>query len=168
MFLLEVLSPFLWLIGFIFRSIYKLFFSWWLNPTFEGRFRKWFAEDIKQGMPFLFDQYSARVVRDPKPQVNDPNMDYVCLASAGLVFKFARWHRENYTVQVAPTFAPADLCDILDVLRVIDPTANTRDRLLDTSWRQFGKLLEPRFQLLAQAFDTEHFAETKRQIAESR
>jgi len=108
------------------------------------------------------------VIPDPRPRANDSNMDYVCVGTSSLILKFCHWRRENYPVEVAPTFAPTEFCDILDALRLIDATANTRNRLLDTSWREFGQLLEPRFRLLQEAFNTEHFPDTKAKLASNR
>ena len=92
-------------------------------------------------------------------------MDYLCVASTCLILKFRRWHRENYGVEVAPTFAPTEFYDVLDALRLLDPTANTKLPMLDVSWRFWGQLLEPRFQLLERAFGMEHFQDTKDRLA---
>jgi hypothetical protein len=92
-------------------------------------------------------------------------MDYVCFASATLIFKFRRWHNENYGVQIAPTFAPTEFCDLLSTLRMLDGTANIKEPMLETSWYFWGLLLEPRFHLLEEAFDKEHFLETKSRLA---
>jgi hypothetical protein len=119
-------------------------------------------------MPFLFYHYGGKVVADSRPRANDPGMDYVCVASGSLVFKFARWRSENYAIQVAPAFAPTDLYDLLDVLRLTDSTVNTNLPQLDTSWRLFGQLLEPRFRLLEEAFSPDHFPDTKVRLAQMR
>lgn len=117
-FLLEVFQPVFWLIRFIFRLVNPVLFSWWLKPLFERWVRNAFAEDPKQAIPALFDLHGGRVVTGPNPRVNDSGMDYLCISSPTLVFKFRRWHRENYEIEVAPTFAPTDSYQLLDVLHV--------------------------------------------------
>jgi hypothetical protein len=168
LFLIEVLRPVLLPIGFVLRLAYQLFFSWWVNPIFDHWIRSGFADDIKQAIPSLFAQHGGKVVPDPKPSANDRGMDYLCVASTFLVFKFSRWHRENYAVQVSPRFSPTDFYDLLDAVRFADPTANTNIPLLDGSWRIWGQLLEPRFHLLEQAFRAEEFSNTKVGLASLR
>ena len=142
-----------------------MFVSWWLNPVFDQWIRNGFAREIRQAIPSIFDLHGGRVVPDPKPNTNDRNMDYLCVASTFLVFKFRRWHRENYAVQVAPRFSPTDFYDLLNAPRFTDPTANTNAPLLNVSWRGSGELLEPRFLLLEQAFSAEEFPDTKAMLA---
>jgi len=84
-----------------------------------------------------------------------------------LILKFRRWRRENYGVQVAPTFAPAEFYELLDALRFVDPTANTKLQMLDVSWRLWGQLLEPRFHLIEKTFNTENFPDTKAGLVSS-
>lgn len=165
LFLIEVFRPILLPVGFVLRLIYQVLFSWWLNPVFDRWIRNGFAQDIKQAIPYLFDLHGGRVVPDPKPNTNDENMDYLCVASTFLIFKFRRWHRENYGVQIAPTFSPTEFYDVLDALRLADPAANTKLPMLDVSWRFWGQLLEPRFHLLEEVFDAEHFPDTKARLA---
>jgi len=163
--LVDVFRPILLLIGFVLRLIYQVLFSWWLNPVFDNWIRNGFLRDIKEGIPTLFDLHGARVISDPKPETNDSNMDYLSLASRSLIFKFCRWRRENYEIQVAATFASTEFFDLLDALDLVDPTANTKSPSLDGSWRVWGQLLEPRYQLLEQAFNTEHFLDTKAKLS---
>lgn len=164
-FLFEVLRPLFLLVGFVLRVIYKTLFSWWMNPLFDRWIRNGFAEDITEAIPSLFGLHGGRVVPDPKPYVTDENMDYLCVASTCLILKVRRWHRENYGVQVAPTFAPTEFYDVLDALHLLDPTANTKLPMLDVSSRFWGQLLEPRFQLLERAFGMENFQDTKDRLA---
>jgi hypothetical protein len=116
LFLVEVFRPILLLIGFVLRLIYQVLFSWWLNPTFDNWIRNGFLRDIKEGIPTLFDLHGAKVISDPKPETNDSNMDYLCVASRSLIFKFCRWRRENYEVQLAATHASTEFFDLLDAL----------------------------------------------------
>jgi hypothetical protein len=161
LFLLEVFRPLFLLIGFVLRIIYQILFSWWMNPLYDNWVRDDFAKDIRNAIPSLFDRHGGRVVPDPKPYVNDENMDYVCVACPSLIFKFRRWHRENYRIEIAPTFAPADSYEVIDALLLVDPQADVEQPMLDVDWRRWENLLEPRFGLLEHAFDAEHFAETK-------
>jgi|SRR5580692_7739532 hypothetical protein len=161
LFLVEVFRPVFWLV----RVVCLVLFGWWLGPLFDRWIRTGFAQEIEEKIPFLVGThvsgYGGRIVADPKPSANDTHMDYVCVASATLIFKFRRWHRENYGIEVAPTFAPTDSFELLDALLLLDPGAHIERSNLDVDWRYWGKLLEPRFRLLQQAFDAEHFADTK-------
>lgn len=161
LFLLEVFRPLFLLIGFVLRIIYRVLFSWWANPLFDNWVRDNFAKDIREAIPSLFDVHAGKVVPDPKPYVNDENMDYLSVGCPSLVFKFRRWHRENYGVEVAPTFAPTDSYEVFDALLLVDPQVKGDQSKLDVDWRYWGNLIEPRFGLLEKAFDSEHFGETK-------
>ena len=81
------------------------------------------------------------MVADPRPEANDKSLDYVGVASASLIFKFHRWHRENYAIQVAPTFASAESYELLDALRFVDPHVEIDRPKIDTNWRYWAKLL---------------------------
>lgn len=167
-FLLVVCRPILLLIGFVLRLVYRLFFSWWLNPALDHWNRKAFADEVRQAMPFLFDQYKARVVPDPRPEANDPHMDYVCIRARNLIFKFGRWRSENYEVRVSPSFAPTDSYEIVDALRVADPAANAQPFPEVASWKLLSRILEPSFHLLETAFHQDNFQDTKFRLAQLR
>ena len=165
LFLFEVFRPVIWIIGFIFRMINPVLFSWWVNPLFDHWIRSGFADDIRNSIPTLFDLHGGKVIPDPKPETNASGMDYVCISIPTLVFKFRRWRSENYGVEVAPTFAPKESFELPDVLNALDATVAPDRNLMDTSWRYWGKLLEPRVQLLQHAFSLEHFQNTKEKLS---
>jgi hypothetical protein len=165
--LIEVLRPLVLLVAIILRLIYRVLFSWWVNPLLDRQFRRSFAEEIRLAMPFLFDLYGGRIVSDPNARANDPHMGYVCIATAGLVFKFRRWRDESYGVQIAPSFAHTQFYDLLEALRLVDPAPDTKLPLLDISWHPWGKLLEPRFLLLEKAFGEQRFGDTKAKLDKS-
>jgi len=156
------------LVGFVLRLLYRLLFSWWLNPLFDRWIQKAFADEIRKAMPFLFDRYEGRVVPDPRPEANDPNMGYVCIGTQNLIFKFARWRRENYEVRVSPSFAPTDSYELVDALRVVDSAANAQSFPEADGWQLFSRLLEPRFRFLEVAFSKDNFQKTKLNLAKLR
>jgi len=119
-------------------------------------------------MPFLFDRYDGRVVADPRPEANDPQMDYVCIGTQNLTFKFARWRRENYEARVSPSFAPTDSYELTDALYVADTESTAKAFPEAESWQHFSRLLEPRFKLLELAFSKDKFQETKLKLAKLR
>ena len=168
LFLLEVFQPVFWLVGFVAKLIYRVLFSWWLNPLFDRWIRNGFAQEINVAIPWLFYLHGAKIVRDRKQNTNSESMGYLCLATNSLIFKFRRWRSENYGVEIAPIFAPTELYELPDVLHLVDPEANTKLRELDISWRSWGRLLEPRFHLIEQAFSVENFQETKARLAAER
>ena len=164
-FLFQVFRPVFWIIGFVFRMVNPVLFSWWANPLFDRWVRSGFADDIRDAIPTLFDLHGGKVIPDPKPESNNEGMDYVCISTPSLVFKFRRWHRESYGIEVAPMFAPKESFELLDVLNALDATTIPDRNLMDGSWRYWGKLLEPRFQLLEQALTSTHFQNTKKKLS---
>ena len=121
--MLEALRPIFFVVGFV-----------RLNPLSDRWIQRAFADEIRRAMPFLFDRYEGRVIPDPRPEANDLNMDYVCVGTHNLIFKFARWRRENYEVRVSPSFAPTDLYELVDALRVADSAANAQPLPEAESW----------------------------------
>jgi hypothetical protein len=163
LFLIVVFRPVFWLIDIALRLVYLVLFAWWFGPLIDRWARNGFAQEIQEKIPFLFGLYGygGRVVADPMPPAKDTQMDYLCVASTSVIFKFRRWHRENYGIQVAPAFAPTEFFELLDALLLLLPESQIERSKLEIDWRYWGKLLEPRLRLLAQAFDAEHFADTK-------
>ena len=158
------------LVGFAFalKILYKLFFSWWLNPALDYWARKSFANEINQAFPYLFARYQARVVPSPRPAAQSPEMAYICIATKNLVFEFTRWRDENYAVSVSSTIAPRDSYDLIDALRVVDPLERTVSSPSHNNWAFFARLLEPRFRPLEVAFNQENFASRKQELAQLR
>jgi hypothetical protein len=154
--------------GLVIKTLYKLFFAWWLNPALNYWAQKSFANEIKQAFPFLFAQYKAKVVPSPRPGAQSPEMAYICIATVDLVFEFTRWRDENYAVTVSPTFAPKDSYELIDALRVVDLTGQTTDSPHVNGWSLFARLLEPRFPMLEAAFNQENFADTKEKFVQLR
>lgn len=151
--------------GLVLPFLYKLFFSWWLNPLLDRWLRNRFAEELRLRIPFLFDLYGARVVRDPRRETNSSAVAYVCIAAGGIILKFRSWRDGAYGIQISPASAPSDFYELLDALKAVDPAVDTKLPALEFSWSAWGKLLEPRFHLLQQAFRQEQFAETKIKLA---
>jgi hypothetical protein len=162
--LIEALRRLVLLAVFVLRVVYQVFLSWWVNPLLDRWARNDFARDLQTAIPSLFDLHGGRVVGDPKPAPNEHAMGYVCIATGGLIFKFRQRREESFGVQVSPVFAPGDFCELLDALKVVDPTVDTKIPALDFSWRCWGQLLEPHFYLLEQAFSRQQFAETKEKL----
>ena len=168
LFLVDAFRPILFVVGFVLRLVYRLLFSWWLNPRFDRWIERGFAEEIRQAMPFLFDRYGGKVVADPRPEANDPHMDYVCIGTQNLIFEFARWRSENYEVRVSPSFAPTDSYELTNALYVADAESTSKAYPEAESWQHFSRLLEPRFTLLELAFSKDNFQETKLKLAKLR
>ena len=112
--LVEVLRPLMRGVGFIFRGICKIFFSWWMNPRLAHSIRRSSAEEIEHAFPFLFNQFGAKLVPCPRPEAHDSQMNYVCFATTNVLFEFSNWHREYTAVRVAPTFDPRDSYDLVE------------------------------------------------------
>ena len=119
-------------------------------------------------MPFLFDGYGARVTSAPRPEPIDTSTDIVFIATRNLIFEFSCWRRENYAVRGSPNFAPTDSYELVDALRVADPTAKVQSFPTVESWHRISRLLEPRFSLLEAAFHRDNFQDTKVRLAQFR
>jgi hypothetical protein len=131
----------------------------------DRSYRKAFAEDIRQAMPFLFAEYGGKPAPCPRPEAHDRAKSYVCIATATLLFEFSDWHGESKSIRVAPLFAPNDMFDLLDALQAVDPSAQPALPLDLASWREAARLLEPRFGRLEKSFSQEEFDDTRREIA---
>lgn len=155
-------------IGFVLKVLYRVFFSWWLNPALDYWAKKSFVTEINHAFPFLFEQYHATIAPPPRPGAQSPDMAYAWIAATNLLFEFTRWHDENYAISVSPTFAPRHSYDLIDALRVAAPEGLAVLSPSGNSWAFFARLLEPRFQLLQVAFNQDNFAGTKQKIAQLR
>jgi len=157
LFLFKVLRPPL-------RIAYAALFSWWLSPAFRRIGQKRSLEEIKNSAPFLFNIYGARAISDPRPEANDPRLSCIYIATSSLVFKFSEWHNEYFDVRVAPVFAPMDSYNVIDALRIADPSGRSTLPQEIEGWHQFARVLEPRFHFLEAAFNQENFQETKHEM----
>ena len=153
-------------IGYLLWGIYKLILGCWLEPILNRSFRRAFAEDIRRAMPFLFERYGAKIIRDPSPESNDPYQDYVTLGASNLVFKFSKWRDENFAIDVSPTYAPGDSRKLVDAIRAVNPAEKATGSISDVSWRPWGKILEPNFALLQEAFKEDNYAATKEKVSQ--
>jgi hypothetical protein len=167
-FLIEVFWPVLQLFGFLFRIIWKVVFSWWANPLFDRWMRNSFASEVRGAMPFLFDQFAGRVVPDPQPKSNDPMRSYLTISTSNLFFKFSRWRSEDYEIKISPLFAPTDSYDFMDALEAAGFNRDSSLSPAAESWYHFGKVLEPRFHVLEQAFKQTNFQATKEKLSQLR
>jgi hypothetical protein len=165
-FLLVVFRPLLRLLGSALKIIYKIFFSWWLNPALDRWARESFAKEIRLAFPFLFTEYEGKLVPSPRPEVQSPEMEYICIATTNLVFEFSRWHNENYEIRVSPAFAPKDSYDLIDALNAVETAGKPILAPTIDNWPSFARLLEPRFLPLETAFSSESFAKTKQRLAQ--
>lgn len=166
--LLVLFRPLLLLLGFLFRIIWKVVFSWWVNPLLDRWMQKNFANEVKEAMPFLFDQFAGRVIPDPRPEANDPGRSYLTIATSNLVLKFSRWRSEDYEIRISPLFAPTDSHDFIDSLEAAGFTQDSPLTPAAESWYHFGKVLEPRFHVLEQAFKEKNFQATKEELSQVR
>ena len=137
--LLVLFRPLLLLLGFLFRIIWKVVFSWWVNPLLDRWMQKFFANEVKEAMPFLFDQFAGRVIPDPRPEANDPGRSYLTIATSNLVLKFSRWRSEDYEIRISPLFAPTDSYDFIDSLEAAGFTQDSSLSPAAESWYHFGK-----------------------------
>ncbi len=167
-FLIDVFKPVYYVLAFLLPLIWKIFFSWWLGPLMNHHLDKLYVVELKQALPFMFDLLGGKVVRCPRPEPKGSQIDRICIATENLIFDFSRWHRENYSVRVSPSFSPKNSYDLVDALRVADPTDLSIARPNVDHWSLFGRLLEPRFHLLEIAFNQEHFAATGEKLVELR
>jgi hypothetical protein len=167
-FLIDVFRPVFYVLAFLLPLIWRVFFSWWLGALMDHHFDKLYVAELKQALPFLFDLLGGKVAKCPRPEPQGSQIDRICIATENLIFDFSRWHRENYSVRVSPSFSPRNSYDLVDALRVADPTDQSIARPNVDEWPLFGRLLEPRFHLLETAFNQEHFTATESKLAELR
>lgn len=53
-------------LGFLVLGIHKIFFSWWLDKRLVRRHDRLLAEEIREDLEFLFNEFGAQVVPNEK------------------------------------------------------------------------------------------------------
>ena len=124
--LFRVIRPPLVLLRFVLNSGYALLFSWWLDKRLvdSGRNRE-FAADIRKHLPFLFEQYGARIL--PNDREPPPSFDFalVTVVADDIVLRFFR-DRGTVTVRASSTSAPDDSHELTTLLNVVDAAIKRR------------------------------------------
>lgn len=151
-------------VGFVFVGIYKIFFSWWMNPLLNRSMRKSSATEIEQAFPFLFNEFGAKLVPCPRPQAHDSRMNYVCCATANVLFEFSTWHGEYTAVRVAPTFDPRDSYDLTEVINIFRAPGQALPATTVGGWRVFARMLEPQMPKIETALSAANFSETRSKL----
>jgi hypothetical protein len=95
---LELLRPVILGIGFGFKALYYVVFSWWLNPWLDRKANRELVDDIRRNLDFLVSKPNAIKVLNTEW----PTLEIVW---DNLLFTVARW-RDETTVSIAPRHAP--------------------------------------------------------------
>lgn len=160
--LIRVLRPPLVAFRFVVDSGYALLFSWWLDKRLVNASNRGFAADIRKHLPFLFEQYGARIL--PNDQEPPPSFDFalVTILAGDLVLRFFR-DRGTVTVRVSSTSAPDNSHELSTLLSVVDVGVERRhfSHLLDVA-----PVLRSHMGDLRQAFSVGRYAHVKEQLSE--
>lgn len=150
---------------FVLRAVYKVLAAWWLEPWMDRRVREQFLNQIRAALPFLFHIYGGTPVSSSRPLADETSETVAYIQAYGLLFRFAQWRDELLEIRVANSARPNDMFDLNDLLALLGATeripsgGNAWICLLRCRW-----LLEPRFEMLAEALADENIAKTTEQL----
>ena len=97
---IELLRPLVWVIGFVFKVVYYVFFAWWLTPWLRYKANRELVEDTERSLWFLLLAPGAiKILHAEWPTVQ--------ILSGNLLFTVVRW-RDETNVSVAPRHAPTE------------------------------------------------------------
>jgi len=160
--LFRVIRPPLVLLRFVLNSGYALLFSWWLDKRLVDSSNREFAADIRKHLPFLFEQYGARIL--PNDREPPPSFDFalVTVVADDIVLRFFR-DRGTVTVRASSTSAPDDSHELTTLLNVVDAAIKRRcfSHLLDVE-----PVLRSHMDDLRKAFSEGRYAYVKGQLSE--
>jgi hypothetical protein len=156
------ITPPLLVVGFVFKTLYKLLFSG-VDRRLARRDQNRLAKEIREEMPFLFDEYGARIVPNqgvPSP----PGFDYaiVTLEIGDLLFRFIRG-RGDLDIRVASKNTPKEWHDVLLVIRAMEDP----DDMRYTGFiflRDAAVVLRKKMTLIQEAFSSPRLAETQQHL----
>ncbi len=115
-------------------------------------------------MPFLFDEYDARIIPDQRV-LFPPGFDYaiITLEIGDLLFRFI-CGRGDLDIEVASKNTPQEWHDVLLVIRAIEDP----DDMRSTSFiflRDAAVVLRKKIPLIQEAFSAPRFTEIKQHLA---
>jgi len=160
-----LIRPPLAVLGFILSPVWVLFGL--SDKQFALRHQKKLERDVRDSLPFLFDEHHGRVVPNqgvPFP----PAFDYafVTVAVDNLLIRFCRG-RGELDIRIARNDAPNDLYDLALLVALMDRTGYPQGwNVVDL--RHGSRLLEPQMDRLKRAFGEGGDQDLKQLLAEAR
>lgn len=147
----------------IISGIYSTAFRWWLEPLLT----RWAEHDskkaVKGDLGFLFAKFAAHFV----PNERKYRWGKVVTLAAGDIKIRVSLDRSEYCVALSPNTEPSEWVGVRDLLAVVIPeyVLPPYDPLSLPEW---GKLLEPHFPRIEEAFGAERYPVTRHDLAQRR
>lgn len=150
--ILELFGPLILGVGFVFKAVYFVVFSWWLNPWLEHKVERELVEDITRNLYFLISETSAiRALPAEWPTVEIP--------SGNLVFTIVRW-RGDTTVSVAPKHDPLQAYELGPLVAAFERRHFSEHDIVN-DLVDAARVLRPRLKALNAAFSEQEFPDVK-------
>ena len=102
-FLITVMRPVFAVVGFVSRSVWKVFFGWWLGPLLDKRSQERLEKAIRRDMPFLFSEHKAVFLPEVKRSRHGEVQAVIQLSEFRLLFLL---FRDQHDVLVASNHQP--------------------------------------------------------------
>jgi hypothetical protein len=147
----------------VIKGIYVVLFRWWLEPLLTRQAERSLMRDVKRDLAFLFARFGAQFV----PNERKYKWGKVVTLAAGNVKIRASLDRGEYGVALSPNTEPSEWTGIRDLLTAIVPDY-VRPPYDPLSLYEWGKLLEPYFLRIEEAYQPENYAVTSRNLEKVR
>ncbi len=130
-------------------GLYKVLFSWWLDPWLQRKKQQRLSDAIEQS---LRPPFPMRILRNSHPQVQPS--DYATVhVEAGNVFLGITQGRGEIVLTVGPRTKPSERYKLLQVIASLEGTMEWQvkypcdlketDILLQSRWEQLNELFAP-------------------------
>lgn len=156
-----MLRPPLLALAFIFKSIDKLFFEWWLDPWLQRRKNQSLRDDVQANLYFLYSE--GQLVNEKHPKILPFDYAIVRIIFGNIVFCFTRG-RDELNVSLSPRHAPNDSHLLSVVIAVLDSKDVTEQRGV-SYLSEVAELLRPRLGALNEAFSEQAYPDFQERFA---
>lgn len=158
---ITVLRPPLLALAFIFKTVDRLCFAWWLDPWLQRRKNKSLSDDVQANLYFLYSE--GRLVKEKHLRILPFDYATVRIIFENIVFCFTRG-RGELNVSLSPRHAPKDT----HILQVVIATLDSKDvtEQSEVSYlSEVADLLRPRLDALNQAFSEQAYPDFQKRFA---
>jgi len=158
---ITVLRPPLLALAFIFKSIDKLCFAWWINPWLQKGKNQSLRDDVQANLYFLYSE--GQLVNEKHPKILPLDYAIVRIIFGNIIFCFTRG-RDELNVSLSPRHAPNDTHLLPVVIAVLDSKGVTEQKGV-SYLSEVAELLRPRLDALNQAFSEQAYPDFQKRFA---
>jgi len=158
---ITVLRPPLLALAFIFKTIHKVCFAWWLDPWLQRRQNQSLCDDVQANLYFLYS--GGQLIHEKHPKILPFDYAMVRIIFGNIVFCFTRG-RDELNVSLSPRHAPNDTHLLSVVIAVLDSKDVTEQREV-CYLSELAELLRPRLDALNHAFSEQSYPDFQKRFA---